>query len=321
MPIIEAVDFHPKSFYRNGHLGTLIPHFFSHQKLKDFKRVRLNTPDGDFLDVDKIINNNKTLAILCHGLEGSSDSNYIHNMASLLSQNRFDIVAMNYRGCSGTPNLKLRMYHSGATDDIHLVISQFENDYNAIVLVGYSLGANMVIKYNGEKIFTKSQKLKASVGISAPCDLAASSVVISKKENYIYEKRFLISLTKKVKLKAQQYPNQINLNLLKQTNTLKDFDNYFTGPIHGFKDAEEYYYLNSSNRFLSNISYPTLIINAINDPFLDYNTFPYKQAQQSEYVHLLTPPNGGHVGFMSWGMKYSWADIKALKFLINNLSE
>lgn len=321
MPIIEAVDFHPKSLYRNGHLGTLIPHFFSHQRLKGFKRARLTTPDGDFLDVDKIINNNKTLAILCHGLEGSSDSNYIHNMASLLCENNFDIVAINYRGCSGTPNHKLRMYHSGATDDIHFVISQFEDNYDAFVLVGYSLGANMVIKYNGEKTFTKSSKLKASVGISAPCDLAASSIVISKKENYVYEKRFLVSLTKKVKLKAQKYPDQINLDLLRQTNTLKDFDNYFTGPIHGFKDADEYYELNSSNRFLSNIARPTMIINAVNDPFLDFNTFPYEQAQQSEYVHLLTPKHGGHVGFMSWGMKYSWADMKALNFLTNNISE
>lgn len=321
MPVLEAVDFNPKSVFKNGHLGTLIPHFFSHSKLKIFTRMRLNTPDGDFLEVDKIINNNKTLAVLCHGLEGSSDSNYIHNMAALLSQKNFDIVAINYRGCSGTPNHKLRMYHSGATDDIHFVISQFEDDYEELVLIGYSLGANMVIKYNGEKTFTKSPKLKASVGISAPCDLAASSEVISKKENYMYEKRFLISLTEKVKLKAKKYPDQINLDLLPRTKTLKDFDNYFTGPIHGFKDADEYYELNSSNRFLSNISRPTLIINAINDPFLDYNTFPYEQAQQSEYVHLLTPKYGGHVGFMSWGMKYSWADLKALDFLTNNISE
>lgn len=319
MPVLEAVDFQPRSVYKSGHLGTLLPHFFSHKKLKGFKRTRLSTPDGDFLDVDKIINKNKKLAVLCHGLEGSSDSNYIHNMASLLSQNHFDIVAINYRGCSGIPNHKLRMYHSGATDDIHYVISQFEEEYNAIVLVGYSLGANMVLKYNGEKTYIKTNKLKATVGISAPCDLAACSVVISKKENYIYEKRFLLSLTKKVKLKAQKYADQINLDLLKQTFTLKDFDNYFTAPIHGFKDADEYYELNSSNRFLSNISRPTLIINALNDPFLDYLTFPYQEAQQSDYVHLLTPKYGGHVGFMSWGMKYSWADMKALNFLNNNI--
>jgi len=307
--------------HRNGHLGTLIPHLFNHNKVNGLVRERIETPDEDILDVDLYKRDRNRLAILCHGLEGSSESNYIHNMASLLIANGFDIAAINYRGCSGHMNLKLRMYHSGATDDIHTVIQNYAAHYTEIALIGYSLGANMVTKYAGESSFIKSDKIIAFVGISAPCDLAACSDVISKKSNYIYEKRFLVSLTKKLKAKASRFPDDIDLDKLRSVKTLKDFDNYFTGPIHGFKDAAEYYEINSSNRFLEGINTPTLIVNAYNDPFLHSNSFPIKQAQDMEYVHLSLPKYGGHVGFMGTGKKYSWADLKALDFITNNLMD
>ena len=317
MPIIDAQDYIPNFLHRNGHLGTLLPHFFNNLQVENFNRDRIDTPDDDFLDIDKIIGHNSQLAILCHGLEGSSASNYILNMTSLLIENGFDVVAINYRGCGGEMNRNLRMYHSGATDDIHTVISHYESMYSSISLVGYSLGANMVLKYMGESAFDKTQKIASAIAISAPCDLSAGSRVISKPSNYIYEKRFLMSLNQKLRAKAKMYPNDIDLDKLRWVKTLKDFDDHFTGPIHGFKDAEEYYELNSSNRFISSISTPTMIINASNDPFLDANKFPVKQAQESEYVHLCMPKYGGHVGFMGLGLKYSWADMKALDFITN----
>jgi len=319
MPITDSQEYIPKLLHRNGHLGTIIPHIFHHKNIEEYTRDRLDTPDGDFIDIDKIISGTDRLAILCHGLEGSSASNYISNMASLLSDHRFDIVAMNYRGCSGESNRNLRMYHSGATDDIDLVISKYESSYSSIALIGYSLGANMVLKYAGESSYTKSNKLRSVVGISAPCDLAACSEVISKPSNYIYERRFLVSLIGKLKIKANLYPDAIDLAKVKLVKTLRDFDEHFTGPIHGFKDASEYYTLNSSNRYLQGVKTPTLIINACNDPFLDTNKFPVKQAQGSEYVHLSMPKYGGHVGFMGLGTEYSWADMKALDFITNNL--
>lgn len=320
MPIINAQEYLPRWSHRNGHLGTLIPHFFHNRSPNLYTRERISTPEGDFLDVDKIFNSKDKLAILCHGLEGSASSNYILNMSSLLVAHGFDILAINYRGCSGEMNKKLRMYHSGATDDIHTVLSTYESSYDTIALVGYSLGANMVIKYMGESSFEKSDKIKATIGISAPCDLAACSEVISRPGNYFYEKRFLVSLTEKIRAKAQLFPNKIDLDKLKIVKTLRDFDDYFTGPIHGFKNATEYYAINSSNRYLGNIKSPTMIINACNDPFLDSNMFPIKQAQGSEYVHLLMPKYGGHVGFMGLGHKNSWADLKAVDFITSNIS-
>lgn len=315
MPLLDSTDFKPNFIFRSGHGGTLIPHLFNQRKLSQFKRQRLTTPDHDFLDVDKIINQNDTLALLCHGLEGSSASNYIHNMSSLLIENNFDVIAMNYRGCSGEPNLNLRMYHSGATDDIDFVLKQSCENYQNVVLIGYSLGANMVIKYAGETSLSKPINLKSIVGISAPCDLDACSAIISKKSNYIYEKRFLISLINKIKNKAKRFASDVDLRYLKQIKTIRDFDEYYTGPIHGFKDAREYYELNSSNGFLDTINIPTLIINAANDPFLDHTVFPIQSAKQSNYLHLIVSKYGGHVGFMDGRSSYNWADRQALKFI------
>lgn len=319
MPLINANKYRPSFIYRRPHLGTLVPHFIHRKKTSFTKRERISTHDKDFLDIDLVQNGNNVVSILCHGLEGSSDSNYIKNVADLLLDNGFDIVAMNYRGCSGEINNNLRMYHSGATDDIHTVVEKYIANYKKAVLIGYSLGANMAIKYTGEDKYSKSDKIKAVIGISAPCDLSASSVVISRKSNYIYEKRFLISLSNKLKLKANQYPNEVDLDLLRKVKNLRDFDDYFTGPIHGFKNANEYYTLNSSNRFLPNIRIPTLIINAQNDPFLDHKVFPIDFASSSEYVHLMVPKYGGHVGFMDSNVNHSWADIQAFNFAISNL--
>jgi len=320
MPIIDAQEYKPRWSQRNGHLGTLIPYLFHNKHPNPFTRERINTPDEDFIDVDKVINGNDKVVMLCHGLEGSAASNYILNMSSLLVGYDFDVLAINYRGCSGQMNNKLRMYHSGATDDIHTVLSHYESAYTSIALIGYSLGANMVTKYMGESTFEKSYKIKAAAGISAPCDLAACSAVISRSGNYIYEKRFLISLTNKLKAKAKLFPEEIDLSKVKTVKSLRDFDEYFTGPLHGFKNASEYYELNSSNKYLDDIKTPILIINAYNDPFLDPNYFPRKEAQDSEYVHLLIPKYGGHVGFMGLGQNYSWADLKALDFITSNIS-
>lgn len=316
MPLVSGSEFKPSLLYRGSHLGTLIPHYFGNKKVSSFKRARITTPDNDFLDIDAIKNGNDKLVILFHGLEGSSSSNYIQNMTNLLLDHEFDIVAMNYRGCSGEINRQIRMYHSGATDDIQLVLDKYIKNYKSISLIGYSLGANMVIKYLGEHRTGISPKIVAAIGISAPCDLKACSEVISKRSNYIYEKRFLVSLTKKIKLKAKLHPEAIDITLLRRIITLRDFDELYTGPIHGFKDADEYYQLNSSNRFLDGVSIPLLIINSENDPFLDHKVFPVDFASSSEYVHLMITSYGGHVGFMSRDLKNSWADNQALKFLL-----
>ena len=208
------------------------------------------------------------------------------------------------------------MYHSGATDDLETIIHHYEADYSEIALVGFSLGGNLVLKYcgeNGSQLNTKISKVTAT---SVPVDLGAGSINISQRHNYIYQKNFLQSLTKKIKAKHQQYPDDIDLSLLKKIKTLYDFDDYYTGPVHGFKDASDYYNQCSSKQFIKDIKIPCLILNALDDPFLPQECYPHKEAKDNKHVQLLTPTYGGHVGFVSKGESY-W-DEKVINQFLNS---
>ena len=146
MPIISGDDFSPSRIYRNGHIGTLGPYIFGRWAAPVFDRVRIDTPDHDFLDLDFIRSGHKHLVILCHGLEGSSQSNYIGHFAAQFAHNGYDVLAMNYRGCSGEMNRQFHMYNSGKTDDLNHVVSSFANQYDRIAIVGFSLGGNLTLK-------------------------------------------------------------------------------------------------------------------------------------------------------------------------------
>jgi len=232
----------------------------------------------------------------------------------ILHHDNWDVAAYNYRFCTDKINLQLRMYHSGATDDLGTVIDHYISDYDEIVLVGFSLGGNLVLKYCGENGSAINTKISKVAAISVPVDLGAGSINISQPQNFIYQKNFLSSLTKKIKAKHQQFPNQINLSLLKQVKTLFDFDNLYTGPIHGFNDAMDYYAQCSSKQFLRDIKIPCLILNAQDDPFLPEECYPTLEAKDNALITLLTPKYGGHVGFVSKGENY-WDEKVISQFL------
>jgi predicted alpha/beta-fold hydrolase len=252
----------------NNHIETIFPALFRKTGKKSSLTERIYTPDNDFIDVDHYNYNQRRTAILCHGLEGNSKKPYILGMVSYLIENGFNCVAWNYRGCSGQYNKHAYSYHSGATEDLHLIIKNTIKKYpsNDIFLVGFSLGGNLILKYLGER--TTDPSIKKAVAISVPLDLHGSCREISKSSNWIYTVRFLISLKKKLKEKAKIFPDEINLNNLKKIRNLEDFDDHYTAPLHGFANAIEYYTKCSSLHFLDDISIPTLIINALNDPFL-----------------------------------------------------
>jgi predicted alpha/beta-fold hydrolase len=221
---------------------------------------------------------------------------------------------MNYRFCSGEINRQLVTYHSGKTDDLHAVINFVLPNYDSVYLVGFSLGGNLILKYNGDSLFSLSPKIKANVAISVPVDLKGSSISLKRCENVLYRWRFLRTLSKKMHLKHQQFPNQLDVFPLKKVKTLKDFDDFFTSKINGFKDAEDYYLKASSKQFIPNISKPTLLINALDDPFLSESCFPISEANENSNFFLMTPFHGGHVGFISKGVFY-WSEIQILNFL------
>ena len=197
MPITES-SYKPKTLLKNGHINTIYASLFRKVNLNNsFTRKRIETEDDDFLDIDFLKNENNKIAILCHGLEGSSSSKYIKGTSNLLSSNGYDIAAMNYRSCSGEINKQLKTYHSGQTDDLNSVINLVLPNYDEIYLIGFSLGGNIILKYIGDGIHKIHPKIKATVGISVPVDLHGSSLELSKFKNSIYNKRFLKTLTKK----------------------------------------------------------------------------------------------------------------------------
>jgi predicted alpha/beta-fold hydrolase len=313
MPL-KTTEYLPPFPFKNGHLNTIYSSLLRKIKPVPFKRKRIDTLDDDFLDIDFIENGSKKIVILCHGLEGSTDSKYIQATAKLLSSKGYSIAAMNYRFCSGEINRQLVTYHSAKTDDLHTVINYVLNKYDSVYLVGFSLGGNLILKYNGDNLFSLSSKIKANVTISVPVDLKGSSIALMRSENLLYKWRFLRTLSQKMYLKHQQFPEKLDIMPLKRVKTLTDFDEYFTSKINGFENAEDYYLKASSKQFISNISKPTLLINAIDDPFLSKSCFPIREAKESVNFHLMTPNYGGHVGFISSGDFY-WSEYQILNFL------
>ena len=175
MPILDATDYLPHRVFRNGHVNTIYPFLFRKTIKPDFLRERFTTSDDDFVDLDIIRKGNRRLALLCHGLEGSSESQYMQYTSSILSECDWDVMVFNFRSCSGEMNRRLQMYHSGWTTDLHEILSKYEEDYDEIALFGVSLGGNMILKYTCDGIYSLSDKIKSVVAISTPADLSACS--------------------------------------------------------------------------------------------------------------------------------------------------
>lgn len=315
MPIVDS-KFKPLYFFKNGFVSTVYSGLFRKVKLKQ-ERERITLKDGDFLDLDWSYSKAKTnkLIILLHGLEGHGQRPYVTGAAKLFNDNGVDAVCVNFRGCSGEDNRFYHSYHSGATDDLVEVIAHAISNktYSEIYLKGISLGANMILKYLGERD-NVPQEIKAAIAISAPCDLSGASKEIHKLKNKPYHDRFLKHLLKRLAQKQQRFPERLSEKQLETIKTLLDFDNVYTSKAHGFKDAEDYYTKCSSLQFLQNIKTPTLIINALNDSFLSPECFPVKEAKSNPNLYLEMPKYGGHVGFIaSKGMYYN--ERRALEFI------
>lgn len=296
MPLIQNSNYIRPKWLFNGHLETIYPSIFRKVAFQNPEKERIKTSDGDFLELDWYKQQSAKLLIISHGLEGNSERAYILGMAKTFFENKFDVLAWNFRGCGEKMNDQVIFYHSGATYDLDEIVQHAAKDYDEIYLVGFSLGGNLTLKYLGEKKNT-FPKIKKSVTISVPLHLGSSSEKISSKENILYSKRFLKTLKEKVIRKSEAHPGKIPLDALNNIKTLADFDDYFTGPLHGFADAQEYYQVNSSIFFLEHIEVPTLILNALNDPFLSENCYPKELANQLPSVFFEYPKYGGHVGF------------------------
>jgi predicted alpha/beta-fold hydrolase len=314
MPYVEST-YCPPAGFSNGHLLTILPQFRRVRNVR-FRRERIETPDGDFLDLDWAQNGSARLAVLSHGLEGSAQRPYVKGMTRALQQRGWDVLAWNYRGCSGEPNRKLRWYHSGDTGDLHCVIQHAARKYSCLVLIGFSLGGNITLKYLGERAEDAAALVSKSVTLSVPCDLKSSAVRLATRANTLYMKRFLRSIGPKIREKAERMPGEIDAAGFHKIRTFLELDDRYTAPIHGFRNAEDYFEKSSARQFLPRIRIPTLLINARNDPFLAEPSFPYEEAALSEFFHFEAPASGGHVGFVTFGNNGEyWSETRTLEFL------
>jgi len=304
----------------DGHTQSIYPALFRKIPLTHSHSERMELPDGDFLDVDWHMRSEalyeKPLLIVSHGLEGSSRRHYVTGLIRAMPE--VNALAWNYRSCSGDPNRNLRFYHSGATEDLDFVIQQaVARGVKDIYLAGFSLGGNLSLKWLGENAKKASQFVRKAVAFSVPLHLSSSSQQLTRRENRLYTHRFLQTLLEKVTEKSARYPMDITPSMLTSIRSLYDFDNVITGPLHGFKDAEEYYERNSSLYFLADIQVPTLIVNAKNDPFLSQECLP--EQIDSDFVRIELPDSGGHCGFYPRNYRgQTWAEQRAAAWFNGN---
>ena len=319
MPVIES-SYKPSFLFKKGFVSTVYSGLFRKVLLHQ-KRERITLNDGDFMDLDWSYSNVKTnkLIILLHGLEGHAQRPYMTGAAKLFNNNGIDAVGVNFRGCSGDNNLKFRSYHSGVTEDLEAVVNHVisQKQYSEIYLKGISLGANVILKYLGERDDVPLQ-IKSAIAVSVPCYLSGAAKELHTFKNKLYHDRFLKHLLQRLKIKQKSFPNLLSEAELKSIKTLSDFDNVYTSKAHGFKNASHYYETCSSLQFLENIKVPTLIINALNDSFLSPECYPVKAAKNNAHLYLEMPKYGGHAGFVDKKNIY-YNEKRALEFVLHRV--
>lgn len=322
MPILTS-DFYPSLPFRNGHFNTVYRPLFMKEKYQ-YERVRITTWDEDFIDLDFSFVGSDTLVLLIHGLEGSSESKYMVSATNEFNQEGFDTVCFNLRGCSGEDNLLLPTYHSGKTEDVDFVVKYLLHHYTykKLVIVGYSLGGNLTLKYMGEYANKVPDKVKVAVAVSVPIDLASSGREMSTLKNKIYMEEFLKTLRLKVLEKAHKFPEyQLDKTALFKAKVFKDFDALYTAPVFGFENPEDYWEKASSKPFIPLIKKPTILITSLDDPFLSKECYPYEEADASEHFFLEATRYGGHVGYISSFKQREnrWLEQRILRFVKQNL--
>jgi uncharacterized protein len=320
VPLLQKSSYPGAPFWQyNGHLQTLVPGIFRRVPGVSYTRERIDTPDGDFLDLDWIRKGYDRLVVLTHGLEGSSDRQYIRGMAKIMSEEGgCDVLAWNCRSCSGEMNRAFRLYHHGDTADIGLVIDHAISKYGYtwVGLAGFSMGGNITMKYLGTKGEQAPPQVKAAVVFSAPCDLESASVVLGRRDNVLYRLKFHRAIEKKLRIKDKMYPGRLDVRKFAHVREWRDFDEWFSAPVCGYRDANEFYAQSSARFFIDGVHRPLLLINALNDPILTPECMPIALARNHEFFHLELPETGGHCGFMTAsGDNVAWSERRALAFL------
>jgi predicted alpha/beta-fold hydrolase len=254
--------------------------------------------------------------LMVHGLEGSSDAGYIRSMSQLALESGFAVHRANMRSCGGTESLCNTMYHAGLTCDTLSLIEQIrEQRPGPVYLIGYSLGGNVSSKLAGELGDKARGLLDAVIAVSTPIDLAASVRKMSRRENWIYESRFVSRLKERIRRRAESLPGVYDTTLLDKCKTVYEFDDRITAPFFGFGTADNYYATQSSNQYLERIRIPTLLIQAKDDPLIPFEIFDHAGIHNNANITLVAVEHGGHLGFLSNRAPRFWVDRVVMRWL------
>ena len=265
---------------------------------------RLTTPDGDFLDIHYLAGQpGAPLLLLLHGLEGSVRSHYIQGSLLEASRRGWNAAVMVFRSCGSELNRTRRFYHSGETTDLAFTIDHLLSTHgdSPLIVAGFSLGGNVLLKYLGERQHRVSNRIRGAVAVSVPYDLARAAQRINSGFSKLYQRSFIESLKSKATAKCDLFPDVISARQVNSIQTIRDFDNWITAPLHGFHDADDYYTSSSAIGWLSGVRVDTLLLSAVDDPFLPPEVLDdvREAASNNQALHLEFTTHGGHVGFVS----------------------
>lgn len=315
-------EFKPAAWCRGANAQTIAGALFRPKPQLVLVRERIETPDGDFLDLDFLEGNDPTVVIL-HGLEGSSQAPYVLSLLGEIKRRAWSACAVNMRMCSGEPNRQRATYHSGKTEDLDCVLHYLKEkkDCARLLLMGFSIGGNIVLKWLGEEGEGGAEIIEKAVAVSVPYDLTKAAQRMDQGFNReVYTRALLSSLKAKLVLKKRIYPDLISFERIKNCNTFQIFDREITAPLNGFSDERDYWTQASSEPHLQKIRTPTLLIHAEDDPFYPGSLLPLGAFQKSDYLYPLIVPAGGHLGFVmgKWYRWEPWFEKRTLEFFSNN---
>jgi predicted alpha/beta-fold hydrolase len=318
--------FRPAWWLPGPHAQTIAGRYLRRPGRISFRRERVETPDGDFVDLDFPLTGppDGPVVLLLHGLEGSARRGYAIETYRALARVGIRAVGLNFRSCSGELNRTARFYHSGDTADIRLIARLLAGRFPDVPrgAIGFSLGGNALLKYLGEEGEAAGGVLSAAVAISVPYDLGAGADALDRtRMGRVYTRVFVRPLLAKATAKAALLDGACDLERMRAARSFRAFDDAATAPLHGFAGAQDYYDRSSAHGFIGRIRIPTLLIHSADDPFLPAASFPAEAAAANPQVSTIMTGAGGHVGFVEgapWRPRF-WAETEAARFFAARL--
>jgi predicted alpha/beta-fold hydrolase len=321
-------SFTPRRWLRNGHLQTLAGNYLPRKAvLAPAESELVEVAPGDAtMPASRVLCQNhwhaeqpRPTLLLLHGLEGSSQSQYVRGNAARFFTAGWNVVRMNMRNCGGTEHETPTLYHSGLSGDVEAVVRHYQRTRNAErwALVGYSMGGNLVLKLVGELRAAALPLIFAAAGVSPVLDLGASSDALHEPANRVYEWHFLRRLIRRYLVKCELFPGIYDPSRARGLRSLRDFDGRVMSPYSGFAGADDYYHRAASARVAGDIVVPTLVLHALDDPFIRMLGTTRATLLENPNTHLVETDHGGHCAFLAPATDYDgyWAERLLFEFL------